>query len=72
MLNQQIPYFMVKQETLTRYLISEILPPFFSGLLAFTFVLLIARILKLIELVVTRGMPLLQTAKLFSLILPSF
>jgi lipopolysaccharide export system permease protein len=72
MLNQQIPYFMVKQETLTRYLISEILPPFLSGLLAFTFVLLIARILRLIELVVTRGIPLLQTAKLFSLILPSF
>jgi lipopolysaccharide export system permease protein len=62
----------VKQEILTRYLFSEILPPFFSGLLAFTFVLLIARILKLIELVVTRGIPLAQTAKLFSLILPSF
>jgi lipopolysaccharide export system permease protein len=61
-----------KQATLTRYLISEILPPFLSGLLAFTFVLLIARILKLIELVVTRGIPLAQTAKLFSLILPSF
>ncbi len=63
---------MAKQATLTRYLISEILPPFLSGLLAFTFVLLIARILKLIELVVTRGIPLAQTAKLFSLILPSF
>jgi lipopolysaccharide export system permease protein len=61
-----------KQATLTRYLISEILPPFLSGLLAFTFVLLIARILKLIELVVTRGIPVAQTAKLFSLILPSF
>jgi lipopolysaccharide export system permease protein len=33
---------------------------------------LIARILKLIELVVTRGVPFLQTAKLFTLILPTF
>jgi len=62
----------VKRRTLTRYLISEILPPFFFGLLAFTFVLLIARILKLIELVVTRGVPLLQIGKLLSLILPTF
>jgi lipopolysaccharide export system permease protein len=62
----------VQHKTLTRYLIFEILPPFFLGLLIFTFVLLIARILKLIELVITRGVPLLQTAKLFSLILPTF
>ena len=63
---------MVRQKTLTRYLISEVLPPFFFGLLVFTFILLIARILKLIELVITRGVPLIQTAKLFSLILPTF
>ena len=62
----------MRHETLSRYLISEILPPFFFGLAAFTFILLIARILKLVELVVTRGVPLFQTAKLFSLILPSF
>ena len=62
----------MKRKTLTRYLIAEILPPFFFGLLAFTFVLLIARILKLIELVVTRGVPLLQIGKLLSLILPTF
>ena len=40
--------------------------------MVFTFILLIARILKLIELVITRGVPLIQTAKLFSLILPTF
>jgi lipopolysaccharide export system permease protein len=62
----------VKRRILSRYLISEILPPFFVGLLAFTFILLIGRMLKLIELVVTRGVPLLQIAKLFSLILPTF
>ena len=62
----------MRQRTLTRYLVSEILPPFFFGLLVFTFVLLVARIIKLIELVVTRGVPLLQIAKLFALIFPTF
>jgi lipopolysaccharide export system permease protein len=62
----------VKRKILFRYLISEVIPPFFLGLLAFTSVLLIARILKLIELVVTRGVPLFQIGKLFSLILPTF
>jgi lipopolysaccharide export system permease protein len=62
----------VTRQTLSRYLIAEILPPFLFGLLVFTFVLLVARMVKLIELVVTRGVSLLQTAKLFSLILPTF
>jgi lipopolysaccharide export system permease protein len=62
----------VKQKILFRYLISEVVPPLFLGLLAFTSVLLIGRMLKLIELVVTRGVPLLQIGKLFSLILPTF
>ena len=57
---------------LSTYIISEILPPFLIGLLAFTFILLTARILKLVELVVTRGIPLLQIGKLFALILPTF
>jgi lipopolysaccharide export system permease protein len=63
---------MVKPRILSRYLLSEIGPPFFFGLLTFTFVLLIARILKLVELVVTRGIPLSQIGKLFALILPTF
>ena len=62
----------MKRKILFRYLISEILPPFFIGLLAFTFILLIGRMLKLIELVVTRGVSPLQIGTLFSLILPTF
>ncbi len=62
----------MNRRTLSRYLISEIVSPFFFGLLAFTFILLIARILKLIELVVTRGVPFIQIGKLFALILPTF
>ena len=60
------------KRTLTSYIVSEILPPFLLGLSAFTIILLIARILKLVELVVTRGVPFLQIAKLFALILPTF
>lgn len=62
----------MKRRTISRYIISEILPPFFLGLLTFTFILLIARLLKLVELVVTRGVPILQIGKLFGLILPTF
>lgn len=60
------------KRTLSAYIVSEILPPFLLGLLAFTVILLIARILKLIELVMTRGVPLLQIGKLFALVLPTF
>jgi lipopolysaccharide export system permease protein len=62
----------MKRKTLFRYLIAEVLPPFFFGLLTFTLILLIARIVKMIELVVTRGVPLWQIGKLFSLIFPTF
>ena len=57
---------------LNRYLFLEILVPFFFGLAVFTFILLIARILKLVELVVNRGVPLLDMVKTFALILPAF
>ena len=56
---------------LTTYIAAEILPPFFIGLFAFTLVLLTARIVKLIELVVSRGVPLWEIVKLFSLLLPT-
>jgi lipopolysaccharide export system permease protein len=60
------------RRTLSIYIISEILAPFLFGLLAFTVLLLTARILRLIELVVTRGVSFLQIGKLFGLILPTF
>lgn len=46
--------------------------PFGLGLAVFTLILLIARILKLVEMVVNRGVPLLEVLKLFSYILPAF
>ena len=60
------------KRTLSFYVIAEILPPFLLGLMAFTFILLTARILKLVELLVTRGVPITQIGKLFALILPTF
>lgn len=58
--------------TLHRYLFLQVLGPFLGGLALFTFVLLIARILKLVELVVNRGVPTLEILLLFSYILPAF
>jgi lipopolysaccharide export system permease protein len=62
----------VKRKTLFRYLVAEVLPPFFFGLLTFTLILLITRILRMIELVVTRGVPFLQIGKLVGFIMPTF
>ncbi len=60
------------KRTLSLYVVAEILPPFLLGLMAFTFILLTARILKLVDLLVTRGVSLTQIGKLFALILPTF
>jgi lipopolysaccharide export system permease protein len=57
---------------INRYILREIAVPFGLGLAVFTFVLLIARILKLVEMVVNRGVPFLEVLKLFSYILPAF
>ena len=57
---------------LDRYIFREVLAPFGLGVAVFTFILLIARILKLVELVINRGVPALETLKLFSCILPFF
>ena len=57
---------------LDRYILRELLVPFVLGLAVFTSILLIVRILKLVEMVVNRGVPLVQILKLFSYILPAF
>jgi len=58
--------------TLHRYLFLQILAPFAAGLALFTFILLIARIMKLVEMVVNRGVPVLEILRVFSFILPAF
>jgi lipopolysaccharide export system permease protein len=55
-----------------RYIFRELLVPFLFGLSVFTFVLLIARLLRLIELVVNRGVPAWNIVKIFAYIVPAF
>lgn len=55
-----------------RYLLKETAFPMLLGLVVFTFVLLLGRLLKLVELVINKGIPLLDIAQLFLSILPSF
>ncbi len=57
---------------LDRYILREMVVPFFLGLAIFTSILLIVRILKLVELVVNRGVPLAQMIRIFSYIMPAF
>jgi lipopolysaccharide export system permease protein len=57
---------------LYRYTLREMLAPFALGLTIFTFVLLLARLVRLIELVVNRGLPATQVSRLFLYLLPAF
>jgi lipopolysaccharide export system permease protein len=57
---------------LFRYLFQEVTTPFCLGLIIFTFILLAARILKLIEMVVNKGIPVLQMLQIFLYIAPAF
>ena len=59
-------------KTLCRYVYRELATPFFFALLIFTIILFTVRILKLVELVVNRGVPLEQLLAIFLYILPSF
>ena len=60
------------RKVLHRYIFREILVPFAFGLSVFTGILLIARLLRLIELVVTRGVPALNILRLLGYIMPAF
>jgi len=60
------------RKVLHRYVFREILVPFALGLGVFTFVLLLARLLKLIELVVNRGIPVTTVGRVFLYLLPAF
>lgn len=55
-----------------RYIAWEIAVPALLGLVIFTFVLLMGRILKLVELVINKGVPAGEVARLFAYLLPSF
>ncbi|MFB0564737.1 MAG: LptF/LptG family permease [Candidatus Aminicenantaceae bacterium] len=54
-----------------RYVIKEITPPFFVGLLIFTFVLLMNQILVLAELLITKGVGFVAASKVFLYLMPA-
>ncbi|HAD04708.1 MAG: LPS export ABC transporter permease LptF [Desulfuromonadales bacterium GWD2_61_12] len=55
-----------------RYIFREITVPMLLGLVVFTFVLLMGRSLKLVELVINKGIPFGDIARLFLYLLPAF
>ncbi|MBE9502613.1 MAG: LPS export ABC transporter permease LptF [Proteobacteria bacterium] len=57
---------------INRYIAKEITVPFFLGLSIFTFILLMDKMLKLIELVVSKGVKLSEMMSIIVFILPSF
>jgi lipopolysaccharide export system permease protein len=60
------------KKTASLYILKEIVPIFLIGLMVFTVILLMDKILKLIELVVNRGGSLYNILMLFAFISPSF
>jgi lipopolysaccharide export system permease protein len=54
-----------------RYLLRELIPSFFLGILIFSFVLLMSQILRLMELIVNKGVPLGTVLKMIVFLLPS-
>ena len=54
-----------------RYLFRELLAPFVLGIFIFTFVLLMSQILRLVELIVNKGVPVMTVVKLILFLLPS-
>ena len=63
---------MLRASIIQRYLFREMLAPFFVSLMVFTFVLLVAKIMELTELVVNRGVGLDVVGRLLVYALPYF
>lgn len=55
-----------------RYIISEVAVPAVIGLAVLTFILLMGRLPKLVEMIINKGVPFLAMVKLFGCMLPSF
>jgi lipopolysaccharide export system permease protein len=60
------------KKTITLYVFKEIIGPFSVGLLIFTFIFLTNSILRLTELVVNKGVRLIDILKLILFVMPSF
>jgi LPS export ABC transporter permease LptF/LPS export ABC transporter permease LptG len=56
---------------LDRYVLREVVPPFFIGLLLIVFVLLMNQVLLLAELFIEKGVPALEALRILGLLVPS-
>ncbi len=63
---------MIKFRTIDRYIFRELIVPFFLGMATITLVLFIQRMYRLAELVISKGVTLVATIKLFFFIMPGF
>ncbi|MFH1624339.1 MAG: LPS export ABC transporter permease LptF [Pseudomonadota bacterium] len=63
---------MPMRKTISLYLTRETITPFLAGLLVFTFIFLTNSILRLAELVVNKGVRLIDISKLILFTMPSF
>lgn len=55
-----------------KYIALEVITPFILGIILFTFVLLLSRLLKLIELIIDKGVPFTEIFGIFASLMPSF
>src|SRR6056297_262202 len=55
-----------------RYILREIAPPTLLSLLIFSFVLLMGRIPRVTEMVISQGVPVMEMMQLFGYLLPTF
>ncbi len=59
-------------KTLDRYLLKELIPPFFLGLLICTLILFMDKVMRIVEMIVTKGVPLVDVLKLLGCLVPNF
>ena len=60
------------KKILSIYIIKELIPPFLLGILIFTSIFLLGKLLDLVEMVLNKGVPFIDIIKIFFFILPSF
>ncbi|MDH4164502.1 MAG: LPS export ABC transporter permease LptF [Nitrospirota bacterium] len=63
---------MIKSRILDRYILRELLPPFFLSIAVLTLALFLQKMFRLVELVTSKGSTLAATGKLILYILPGF
>ncbi len=57
---------------LSRYLFGDLIPSFGVGLLAFTLVLLLEKVMRIVEWIVRKGVSVTEVLKIFGCLLPNF